>query len=335
MAFDRLETLQSPTGAHLALRHAPAEGKARAIIQINHGVSEHAQRYGRFARFLSGRGFHVYAHDHRGHGFTRVAGIPAGRFADRDGMAAVLGDVDAVTDLARDRHPDLPLILFGHSLGGLVALNHVLGHAGKIDAAAIWNANFSAGTLGRLAQLILRGERMFLGSDVPSMLLPKLTFQEWNRGIADARTDFDWLSRDPAEVDAYIADPLCGWNPTVGMWRDIFGFVFAGADDKLLAGVRRDLPFNLVGGAQDPATAKGTAVKHLRRRMQRLGFTDITMKLYDDTRHEGLNEINRDIIMQDFADWAGRVVERRTSNSDIVKPDGLSSDLPAMKGKTA
>jgi alpha-beta hydrolase superfamily lysophospholipase len=190
----------------------------------------------------------------------------------------------------------------------------VLKYPDKVDAAAIWNANFSAGFLGRVAQAVLRAERMFLGSDVPSMILPKLTFQDWGRGIKNARTASDWLSRDPDEVDAYLADPLSGWNPTVSMWRDIFGFIFAGADNSLLAKVRRDLPFNLVSGAEDPATAKGKAVRDLENRMRKLGFTHVTTTIYKDTRHEGLNEINREVIMQDFADWAIRAVEKQTKN---------------------
>ncbi|MBZ9656809.1 alpha/beta hydrolase [Phyllobacterium lublinensis] len=312
MAFDDVEPVTSATGATLAMRFSPADGPPRALIQINHGVSEHSGRYGRFARFLNARGFHVYAHDHRGHGLTKAPGAPAGRFAQSNGLALVLDDVDAINELSHSRHPGLPVIVFGHSMGGLIAFNYALKHPGKIDAAAIWNANFSAGVLGRLAQGILRAERMFLGSDVPSMVLPKLTFQEWGRSIKNGRTASDWLSRDPDEVDAYLADPLSGWNPTVSMWRDIFGFIFAGSDDGLLNNVPRDMPFNLVGGAEDPATAKGRAIRDLESRLRKFGFTNVTARIYEDTRHEGLNEINREVVMQDFVDWAGQVVSRRT-----------------------
>jgi len=314
MAFEDVETVASPTGAALAMRFSAAGGQARAIVQISHGVSEHSLRYQRFARFLNGKGFHVYAHDHRGHGLTKATGAPAGRFATSGGLTHVLGDVDAVNSLARNRHPGLPLILFGHSLGGLIAMNYVIKHPDKVDAAAIWNANFSAGVLGRVAQGVLRAERMFLGSDVPSMLLPKFTFQQWGRSIGDARTASDWLSRDPDEVDAYLADPLSGWNPTVSMWRDIFDFIFMGADDSLLAEIHRDLPFNLVGGAEDPATAKGKAVRDLESRMRKLGFTNVTTRIYEGTRHEGLNEINREVVMHDFVDWATRTVSKRPIN---------------------
>ncbi len=122
MAFDDVETVKTATGATLAMRFSPADGPQRGIVQINHGVSEHSRRYSRFARFLNEKGFHVYAHDHRGHGLTKAPGAPAGRFAQSDGLLHVLDDVDAINGLARSRHPGLPLILFGHSMGGLVRI---------------------------------------------------------------------------------------------------------------------------------------------------------------------------------------------------------------------
>ena len=141
-----------------------------------------------------------------------------------------------------------------------------------MQAAAIWNANFSAGLLGRVAQAILAYERFRLGSDMPSRMIPKLTFQAWAKQIPDRRTDFDWLSRDPAEVDKYVADPLCGWDASVSMWSDVFRFVFFGADDRNFESVRKDLPFNLVGGEKDPATDGGKAVRALAERMARMAI---------------------------------------------------------------
>ncbi|WP_378949871.1 alpha/beta fold hydrolase [Mesorhizobium sp. ANAO-SY3R2] len=310
MPFDGPQFLQSPTGATLSLYVRRTDAPARAVVQVNHGLAEHAARYGRFADFLASHGYHVYAHDHRGHGATSAPDAPVGRFAAKDGVERVLDDVLAVHDHIAEEHPGVPVVIFGHSLGGLIALDFVLRHPDRIAAVAIWNANFSAGPLGRLAQLILAFERFRLGSDVPSRMLPKLTFSDWAKKIPDRRTEFDWLSRNPSEVDAYVADPLCGWDASVSMWIDIFQLVFTGADDGSFAQVRKDLPFNLVGGEHDPATSGGKAVEQLGARLRRMGFSNLVSTVYPETRHESLNEINRDVVMADFAGWLDGVLPK-------------------------
>lgn len=311
MPFDQQIMLASPTGAALNLYVRRAAGRARAVVQINHGLAEHAARYARFADFLSERGFCVYAHDHRGHGHTRAPDAPVGRFGTPQGEEKVLADIAAVHDLIAKDDPGLPVILFGHSMGGLIGLNFLLRHAGRVHAATIWNANFSAGPGGRAALAILAWERFRLGSDVPSRLLPRLTFRAWGKAVPGHRTPFDWLSRDEAEVDRYIADPLCGWDASVSMWRDVFGFIFAGADDRNFSAMRKDLPLLLVGGERDPATGDGKAVAHLAARMKRMGFSNLVSRIYPETRHESLNELNRNIIMADFAEWAGSTLRER------------------------
>lgn len=303
MSFAEATELASPTGAALCLRHEPAEGEPRAILLINHGLAEHSGRYERFACFMAARGLHVYAHDHRGHGHTKALDAPLGSFGKGKAPDKVIADVAAVHDHAETKHPGLPVIVFGHSMGGPIALNHVLRHSGRVHAAAIWNASLRAGFTGRTARAILAWERFRLGSDVPSRILPKLTFEAWAKEIPDRRTEFDWLSRDEEEVDRYIADPLCGWNASVGLWQGIFDFAFFGADDGNFKPVRRDMPFNIVGGEKDPATGGGASITALATRMRAMGFSNLNSKVYAETRHESLNEINRDRIMADFAKW--------------------------------
>jgi len=309
MPFNQQRMVRSPTGADLNLLVRNAEVRPRAVIQINHGLAEHAARYARFADFLSAHGFHVYVHDHRGHGATKASDAPLGKFADRDGPAKVIADVDAIHDLIASECPGLPVILFGHSMGASVALNYLLGHSPRVHAAAIWNCDFSQGMLGQVALGILAWERMRLGSDVPSRLLPKLTFQAWGKAVPNHRTLFDWLSRDEAEVAKYIADPLCGWDATVSMWRDVVSMALNGGKDAGFAGIRRDLPVAIVGGDKDPASNYGKGVTHLANRMRKMGFSNLVSKVYADTRHESLNELNRDIIMNDFVAWADGVLK--------------------------
>lgn len=304
MAFTSTLAHTSPTGATLNVHFREADGEARGVIQVNHGMAEHASRYARFADAMAAKGFHAYAHDHRGHGRTTAPDAPLGHFGAEPAHGKVLGDVDAVHDLIARNHPGLPVILFGHSMGGLIALNYLKGHSARVIAAAIFNANFSAGALGRAAQAILAWERFRLGSDVPSHMLPKLTFQAWGKQVPNAKTPFDWLSRDEAEVAKYIADPLCGFDVSVATWRTVFDFIFRGADDRNFTIIPRDLPILLVGGQRDPATDGGKAVERLAARMRAMGFSNLRSRIYAETRHESLNELNRDIVTADFAEWA-------------------------------
>ena len=309
MPFDDATKLVASSGAVLHLHSREPDGRPRAVVQINHGLAEHAARYGRFADMLALHGIASVAHDHRGHGHTRAPDAPAGTFATGgDGVARVVADVLSVHDHVARRWPGMPVIIFGHSMGGLIALNTLFSASHRVAGAAIWNANFSAGLLGRIGQGLLAWERFRLGSDMPSRIVPKLTFQAWAKQVPNARTPFDWLSRDPAEVDAYVADPLCGWDASVSMWQDVFRLIFAGANDTNLARIRRDLPISIVGGEKDPATDGGKATEHLAGRMRAMGFSNLTSRVYADTRHESLNEVNRDQVMADFVAWVEGVV---------------------------
>ncbi|KQV82843.1 alpha/beta hydrolase [Rhizobium sp. Root1220] len=287
----------------LAFHHEPATADAGGILVISHGLAEHSKRYAGFAHAMSARGYHVYAHDHRGHGETSASDAPIGQFARRNGVGRVLADVAAMRDHAVQQHPGLPVVLFGHSMGGLIALNAAVTYPDKFDALAIWNSNFNPGIAGRVAQALLFAERALKGSDVPSALLPKLTFETWGKAITDRRTDFDWLSRSPAEVDKYIADPLCGFDASVSLWLDLFELTFRAPQQAQLARLSNRTPIHLVGGGRDPATANGKAIVWLSKHLKAAGFSRITTQIYQDMRHETLNEIGADAAISAFADW--------------------------------
>ncbi|MBB5278037.1 alpha-beta hydrolase superfamily lysophospholipase [Rhizobium rosettiformans] len=294
---------ESPSGARLAYHHQPSANGARGIVLICHGLAEHSRRYEAFAIALSERGYHVYAHDHRGHGETTAPDAAFRSFARKDGASKVIADVMAMRELAVQSHPGLPVILFGHSMGGLIALNVATEHPQAFHALSIWNSNFNPGLAGRFAQGVLSLEQMLKGSDVPSTILPKATFAAWGRAIKGHRTAFDWLSHDAGQVDAYIADPLCGFDASVSMWRDIFRLTFAGADPERLARLPQRLAVYLVGGAEDPATNNGREIRWLGQRMLDIGMTDVETNVYEGMRHETLNEVGREKAITDFLTW--------------------------------
>ena len=307
MPFQPAQSLTSPTGATLNLYVRAAEGKPRGVIQINHGLAEHGARYARFADFLAARGFATYAHDHRGHGGTTAPDAPPRMFGPLPSGDKVIADVEAVHAFIAEQNPGVPVITFGHSMGGLIAMNHTLRYPHRAAAAAIFNAQFTPGLAVAGAKAVLAWERFRLGSDAVSRMIPRLTFQTWSKQFKTRRTDFDWLSRDTEEVDKYIADPLCGWDASVEMWTDLFGFITYCNDNAHFADLPRDRPINLVGGGRDPSTNGGKLVTAFAKRLSAMGFSNLTSKVYAETRHESLNEVNRDVIMQDFVSWAEKI----------------------------
>ncbi|MBX3596826.1 MAG: alpha/beta hydrolase [Rhizobiaceae bacterium] len=304
MPFSDQRVLHSPTGAMLNFYVRKAEGKPRGVVHINHGLAEHAARYSRFADFLARCGYTTYAHDHRGHGSTTAPDAPLGVFAWKDGRSKVLADIAAMHDLIKREHPTQPLILFGHSLGAIIVLNFLQRHSSHLKGAAIFNANVSAGASPRFAQLLLGWERFRLGSDTPSRFMPRLTFRAWGKSINDAQSNFDWLSRDRNEVDKYIADPFCGWDASISLWRDLVGFIISGARNRNYTQTDRGIALYLVGGEKDPATNGGKSVESIAQRFSAMGFSNLVSRIYPNARHESLNDLNRDEIMADFVEWA-------------------------------
>ncbi len=266
-------------------------------------MSEHAGRYREFGQYLAKRGYTVIAHDHRGHGETTAPDAPIGSFGGTEGGAKLLADIDTINRHIAELYPDIPIVCFGHSMGAIFAMNYVVANPRHIAAAAIWNANIKANIALHLFRLILKTERMLKGSDVPSAMAPQLTFEPWRKKFQPSRTEADWLSRDEAEVDKYINDPLCGFQLSVGAWLSVTEAIANGASKSGIEALPKTMPFNLVAGGDDPASENGQSIFALGQRLRSTGLEDVTVTIYPQTRHECLHEINRDRVMTDFADW--------------------------------
>lgn len=295
--------LEAPSGASLNVHLSKTEKTPKAIVHLNHGMSEHIGRYHRFMKVLIDNGYHAIGHDHRGHGETTAKDAPLGQFAKKDGLTKVIADVETVNQHAKAQMPDLPIIYFGHSMGAIIGLNYCIHHSDKIAAAALWNSGVDAGLLLTVYSALLKIERAMKGSDVPSQIAKKLAFEDWNKKFAPNRTQSDWLSRDEAEVDKYIADPLCGFDAHNGLWLDLLKGIKAGANDAELSKIRNDLPMHLLAGDKDPCCDSGKAVERLHDRLKTTGISDLTYSMHPDNRHEALNELNRDEVMQEFVNW--------------------------------
>jgi alpha-beta hydrolase superfamily lysophospholipase len=276
--------------------------KLRAIVQVSHGMAEHAGRYERFAKALTKAGYGVYANDHRGHGLT-ASTQDHGYLADNGGFDLVVEDMGAVTRAIRSEHPDLPVILFGHSMGSFLARLYAARHVAPIDALILSGTAGDPGPLGLVGRGLAAAQARLRGKRHPSGLLDNLAFGQNNNAFKPARTEFDWLSRDEAEVDAYVADPLCGNVFTAGFYQDLLAGLAEAVKPETAASVSNDLPILLFSGDQDPVGDNGKAVVATADQYRTGGSDDLTCKLYPEGRHEMLNEINRDDVMADIVHW--------------------------------
>lgn len=263
----------------------------RAIVQIAHGMGEHAGRYARVAQALVDAGYVVVANDHRGHG--RTAGS-----AERHGDLGQLGwdglvdDLGAVGAHARANHAGIPLVLFGHSMGSFALQQYLLDHSADLDGAALSGTS----AMDVIAQAIDPSQPADLSA--------------FNAAFEPARTEYDWLSRDEAEVDAYIADPDCGFGVSAEGTGQMVGGAAVMADPARLAGIRSDLPIMLMSGDADPLAGGGALIELVAQRYRDAGVADVTVHLYPGARHEALNETNRDEVTADLLAWIDRVTAR-------------------------
>ncbi len=274
-------------------------GDPLGLIQILHGLGEHAGRYARFAASAAGRGYVVAIHNHRGHG--PGADAPP-FFASRGGWLAVTEDALAVAELLERRYPGKPLTLLGHSMGSFIAQQFAMLHGARLSALLLSGSNWASRIEIGVAHLLARIECLRLGERKSSALLDKLLFAGFNRPFRPARTELDWLSRDVAEVDKYVDDPLCGAPYSAGLWRDLTGGLLGITSDNAVGRVPSDLPILISGGATDPVGGdKGMG--RLALHYAQTGHTRMKVKIYDDARHEMLNETNRDEVTDDWLDW--------------------------------
>lgn len=276
-------------------------GRARAVVQLAHGMAEHAARYARLAEALTARGFVVQADDHRGHGKTARAG-ELGSFGD-GGWAALVRDQIALARRLRDDFAGSRLVLAGHSMGSFLA-QHVIEDRGELfDAVVLSGTAGKPSPLASAGRLVVRAEALRVGPRGTSGLLDSLSFGAYNKAFAPNRTTADWLSRDAAEVDAYVADPLCGFSCTVGLWQELLDALPLIAQPARRGRIPSKLPIYVFAGTEDPVGEKTKSIRELLDGYRAAGLTDVTHRFYEGARHETLNEVNRDEVTADLVRW--------------------------------
>jgi alpha-beta hydrolase superfamily lysophospholipase len=280
----------SADGRRLAgYRWAPRDGQTVAgVVVLVHGMGEHLRRYDHVAEALTSAGFVVYGHDHRGHGASLAEADEPGHLGP-NGWSVLVDDLKLVIARAKSGYPDRPIAIVAHSMGSFATQQFLLDHGTEVDAVAL------TGT----AALDLLEPALDLSAD--------LELSAFNAAFQPARTDFDWLSRDEAIVDAYIADPLCGFGIDSASAKDMFFGARRLADPAQVARVPHYLPLYMAVGSKDPVNADLALVWALVDRYRAAGLGDVTVRVYEDARHEVLNEINRAEVMDDLLQWLQRI----------------------------
>ena len=288
-------SLRSADGRKLVGYRWAADGGQTSIgvVVLVHGMGEHLRRYDHVASALTAHGFAVYGHDHRGHGASLARNHEPGQLGP-GGWAALVDDLNLVIGQAKSNHPHRRVVMVAHSMGSFATQQFLLDHGANVDAVAL------TGT----GALDLLEPALDLSND--------LDLSAFNAPFQPARTDFDWLSRDESIVDAYLSDPLCGFGIDSASTKDMFVGARRLADPAELARMPHDLPMYVAVGSKDPVNGGLTLLWPLVDRYRAAGLTDVTVRVYNDGRHEILNEINRAEVIDDLLQWLQRVSQLPT-----------------------
>jgi alpha-beta hydrolase superfamily lysophospholipase len=300
--------LAAPDGVAVHVYRWLPERPPKAVIQIAHGLAEHAGRYARVAEALTASGYAVYADDHRGHGRTARSPQELGFFAARQGWQHCIDDLWLLTRRIAADHAGLPVLLLGHSMGSAMAQDFMAQHAEALAGVVLSGSGGKPPALAAIGRVVARIERLRVGPRGVSALIHQLAFAPFNKKFAPNRTDADWLSRDEAEVDKYVADPLCGFRASVQLWIDLLDAIAAINAPGAASRIAKRLPIFVIAGASDPVSDGTKGLRSMLDAYRAAGLERVSHRFYEGARHELLNETNRDEVTRDLIAWCDGVV---------------------------
>ena len=305
----RFPSSDGKTQLHACLWIPDEKIKFRGVLQIAHGVAEHIGRYDDFARYLNEQGIVVAGHDHLGHGQSLPEGGTPVYFGEENGWMHAVDDIHGLHEILAKRFKRLPHLIMGHSMGSFLTRSYLIRYPGEKKAAILMGTGWQPGYMLTGGSLIAKRFYYKNGGSSTSNFVTELAFGGYNRAFAPNRTGFDWLSADPENVDRYIADPLCGADVTVGLFRDMLGGIRFNQKPANLKKMDPSMPVLFISGEDDPVGAMGKGVKRSCAAFQKAGMQDVTIKLYAGLRHEILNEKPmQQTVYSDIHDWLSRYI---------------------------
>ena len=279
------------------------EGDVRGVVQIAHGMVEFIGRYDRFARVLAEHGFYVTGNDHLGHGKSVTGESKLGYFAKQNGNLCVIADMHHLREKTARTYPDVPYFLFGHSMGSFLVRQYIEMHGEGLAGAVIMGTGYQPKQTLNAGILLTNILAKTKGDHHRSNLVNNMALGSYNKSFEPARTPADWLTRDEAIVDAYVAEPLCQFIFTVNGYNNLFRGMRYAQEPQNLAKIPKDLPVLVVSGAKDPVGNFGKGPEQVAQSYRETGIRDVTCKLYPEDRHELLNELDKETVDGDILSW--------------------------------
>lgn len=298
------EMITMNDGIKVALHKWIPESEVKAVVQLSHGMAEYALRYDRLGNFLVENGIALYAHDHRGHGETAGSVENCGFLSEREGFQRVVLDLKAMIDKCHNDFPEKKVFLFGHSFGSFVSQSFIEQFGNTIDACILCGTAGPRLMLTGSAKILSGIVRKIKGAKTKSFFFNNLTFGSYNnRFKKSSSSNFAWLSRDVVEVQKYENSPYCGFVATNSFFNDFFTGLTNIHKKKNMMKIPKKLPIFIIAGSDDPVGEYGKSVVALFSTYQKLGIEDVSLKLYENCRHEILNELNKDDVQNDILVW--------------------------------
>ena len=270
-----------------------AHEEPKAVLLLVHGMAEHSARYADFGSFLAENGFAVFMNDHAGHGRSAVV---QGHFADRDGWEHVLADLHRLEADARAKYPDLPVFIFGHSMGSFLTREYIVRWGGGLSAAVVCGTMGANPLLG-FARALASLQAAVKGPKSPGKLIESLSTGGYHKQFPGEGPSA-WLAADKSVQEAFDADPDCGFTFTAATYRDMFGGLAAVTGPSWAARVPKALPVFVIAGDKDPVGANGKGPTQVYQWLKDAGL-DVRLKLYPGMRHEILNEAGKAEVYED------------------------------------
>lgn len=305
MPYEMIETELMTSDGTVIYVHSWCVDAPKAAVLLAHGMAEHSMRYAGFAEFLNANGIDFYCHDQRGHGKT--AGERHGHMRKGVEWNLMMNDLFTIKKKLIDTRSDCPVFLMGHSMGSFLVRCAVQVQPNLFDGLIVSGTGDSQGLVGKAGAMLTKALCSTQGEQSPANLMQNMVFGGYNKSFASPRTQSDWLSRDEAVVDAYLADPWCGFVCSNGFFHELMQGIQMANDPKGIAKMRKNMPIYLFSGEADPVGTMGKGVKNVQNALVKAGLSDVTMKLYPEGRHEMLNELNKDEVMNEILAWIEKI----------------------------